>query len=473
MFVEKRMIKYLKIIIVALCCTACRPQQQVDKVDLSTHEIHFDPEGGKAEVQVVATSFYRSLIYADWAECDFVQDDKLVITAAPNDSTSRNGKILFICGSDTAILSLSQSHKDEFSILPESVNFSYRGGSEQIYIKCYTDWSVKEKSEWIVAEPSQGSGPQYISINVQETENQTATTGEITFTSQGKEITVTIQQQAKPFIKFERENIDVDGDENDISILYLTNTDFQITNENQWIRVTNHDTVSRIISLEILRNMEYTKREGSIRFTCKQDTAIYSTLTINQGEKIDHPALGFEEGYTLNVSSRIPFTLHPIFTDMSDTTLIWRSDSPDIANVDQNGAVTVLGTGECRITITNTYHNVSAEILLKIRLLADSMTVMLGNQNMSINTTAVRFPGEKMTIQVLLHPEDSYSGDIICFSSNPESVKTDGLNVECISEGMSTITVESLYHELSYSFKIIVIQTTSSGTPEGSSLCLP
>jgi hypothetical protein len=467
------MIKYLKILIIALCCIACKPHNEADKVDLSTHEIHFDREGGKAEVQVVATSFYRSLIYADWAECDFVQDDKLVITAAPNDSTSRSGKILFLCGSDTATLSLSQSHKDEFSILPESVNFSYRGGSEQIYIKCYTDWSVKKKSEWITAEPAQGSGPQYISIDTQQTESPTPITGEITFTSQGKDITVRIQQQARPFIKLERDNIDVDGDQSNISILYLTNTEVVITNENNWIRVTNHDTISRKLSLNILRNMEYAKRVGTIRFTSLQDTSIQSTLTINQGVKIDHPALGFEEGYTLNVSSRIPFTLHPIFTDMSDTTLIWRSNSPDIANVDQNGVVTVLGTGECRITITNTYHNVSAEILLKIRLLAESMTVMLGNQNMNINTTAVRFPGEKMTIQVLLHPENSYSGDIICFSSNPESVKTDGLNVECISEGTSTITVESLYNKLSYSFKIIVIQTTSSYTPEGSSLYLP
>lgn len=467
------MIKYLKILIIALCCIACKPHHEADKIDLSTYEIHFDREGGKTEVQIQATSHYRTLIYSEWIECNFISDDKLILIAPPNDTTARSGKILFICGSDTATLSLRQSHKEEFSIHPESINFSYRGGSEQIYIKCYTDWSVKEKSEWTVVEPSQGSGPQYISINVQETENHTITTGEITFTSQGKDITVRIQQQARPFIKLERDNIDVDGDQSNISILYLTNTEVVITNENNWIRVTNHDTVSRKLSLYILRNMEYNKRAGSIRFTSLQDTSIHSTLTISQGEKIDHPALGFEEGYTLNVSSRIPFTLHPIFTDMSDTTLIWRSNSPDIANVDQNGVVTVLGTGECRITITNTYHNVSAEILLKIRLLADSMTVMLGNQNMNINTIAVRFPGEKMTIQVLLHPENSYSGDIICFSSNPESVKTDGLNVECISEGTSTITVESLYNKLSYSFKIIVIQTTSSGTPEGSSLCLP
>ena len=142
---------------------------------------------------------------------------------------------------------------------------------------------------------------------------------------------------------------------------------------------------------------------------------------------------------------------------MTDTSLIWRSDNPQIANVDQNGKVTIYGTGECRITITNTYHNVSAEILLNIRPTAESMTVMLGNQNMNINTTAVRYPGEKMTIKVLLYPEDSYDGDIICISSNSEVVKTDGLNVECISEGMATITVESLYHKLSYSFRIIVI----------------
>ena len=468
------MIKYLKILIIALCCISCRPQREVDKIDLSTYEIHFDREGGKAEVQIHSTSHYRTLIYAQWAECDFVSDNKLILVAPPNDSTARNGQILFICGSDTATLMLSQSHKEEFSILAENLTFGYNGGSEQIYIKCYTDWSIKHKSDWVNAEPSHGSGPQYMTIGVQQTENQTPTTGEITFTSQEKEITLNILQQAKPFIKFETENIDTDGDERDTSILYLTNTGVDITNENQWIRVTRHDTVSRIISLEILRNMEYNKRVGTIRFTSRQDTSIYSNLTINQGEKIDHPALRFEEGYTLEVSGRDPFTLHPIFTDMTDTSLIWCSDRPQIANVDQNGVVTVLGTGECRITITNTYHNVSAEILLNIRPVAKGMTVMLGNQNMNINTTAVRYPGEKMTIQVLLDPEDSYYGDIICFSSNSESVKTDGLNVECISEGMATITVESLYHNLSYSFKIIVIgHSTSSYTPEGSSLYLP
>ena len=77
---------------------------------------------------------------------------------------------------------------------------------------------------------------------------------------------------------------------------------------------------------------------------------------------------------------------------------------------------------------------------------------------MNINTTAVRFVGEKMVIEVILHPESSYNGDIICYSSDPEVVKIEGFNVECISEGTATITAESLYNGLRSSFKIIVIK---------------
>jgi hypothetical protein len=85
------------------------------------------------------------------------------------------------------------------------------------------------------------------------------------------------------------------------------------------------------------------------------------------------------------------------------------------------------------------------------------MTVMLGNQDTNTNNTAVRFVGEKMAIRVILEPENSYMGDIICYSSDPQIVKTEGFNVECRSEGTATITVESLYHKLSHTFKMIII----------------
>lgn len=82
---------------------------------------------------------------------------------------------------------------------------------------------------------------------------------------------------------------------------------------------------------------------------------------------------------------------------------------------------------------------------------------MLGNQDMVKNNTAVRYPGESIAINVILDPENSYMDDIVCISSNPKTVEIDGMLIKCLATGSSTITVESLYHNLRYSFKIIVI----------------
>ena len=454
---KKSMTKLFKAFILALCIVSCRPQQ-IDRIKLSVYDMEFAQEGGEIQVGVISSSKWSVNKQAEWIEVTYTTDSECTLIISPNDTLDRSDSVLFICGTSTAALHISQKHSDVFDILPDTTHFSYKGGDTDIKILCYDQWHIETDSDWIIPDVTEGIGPQTITLTILESFLPNESKGSVIISSSEKKITLEITREARPFVKLDKEKIEIDGDQHDTSLLYLTNDRIIIINNTPWIRTVHHDTLSKRLTLEILRNREYQKREGDIRFICLQDTAIYSTLTIIQGEKIDHPELGFKEGYTLDVSSQAPFTLHPIFTDMTDTTLIWTSDRPEVAKVDQNGVVTALETGECKITITNTYHNVSAEILLKIRLVADSMTVMLGKQNMNINTTAVRFVGEKMVIEVILHPESSYNGDIICYSSDPEVVKIEGFNVECISEGTATITVESLYNGLRSSFKIIVIK---------------
>lgn len=450
------MIRYLYIFILLLCLCSCSKRHHVDHIDISTYEIHFDREGGDAQVQVSATSQWRTVVEARWLRCRYISEGIYHLTAPANDSAARAGHILFICGSDSARVDITQEAGKHLSLAPERVTLSHRGGVDTLLLTCYTQWSISSKSEWIGTDSTNGEGPQKVAIKVSPNESAEESSGSVTFISEDLERTAYITRLARPFIKLDKESVQIDGDGGYITSLYLSNYPVEVVNPTPWIRTVNHDTLSHTIYIEVLRNMEYEDREGSITLRSSNDSLIFTTLTIRQGEKIDHPAVEFAEGGKMEVGSREPFTLHPIFTDMSDSTLIWSSENPDAATVDQNGVVTVIKSGTTVIKALNPHHNLTAEIALDIKLIAEGMTIMLGNQNMVENPVAIRFLGETQKVTAILHPSDSYNEDIICYSSAPDIVSVSGMEIKCIAPGSATIYVESQYNQLQRSFKVIV-----------------
>lgn len=450
------MIRYLYIFIAILCLCSCSKRHHVDHIDISTYEIHFDREGGEAQLQVSATSQWRTVVEAKWLKCRYISEGKYHLTAPANDSAAKRGHILFVCGSDSARVDITQEAGKHLSIAPERVTLSHRGGVDTLLLTCYTQWSISSKSEWIGTDSTNGEGPQKVAIKVSPNESAEESSGSVTFISEDLERTAYITRLARPFIKLDKESIQLDGDGGYITSLYLSNYDVEIVNTTPWIRTVNHDTLSHSIYMEVLRNMEYQERVGSITLRSCSDTLIYTSLTIRQGEKIDHPAVEFAEGAKMEVGSREPFTLHPIFTDMSDSTLIWSSENPDAATVDQNGVVTVIKSGTTVIKALNPHHNLTAEITLDIKLIAESITIMLGSQNVTENPVAIRFLGETQKVTATLYPADSYNEDIICYSSAPDIVSVSGMEIKCIAPGSATIYVESQYNQLQRSFKVIV-----------------
>lgn len=448
--------RHLKLLIIVLLCSACRHHHATGKIELSRNEIAFSHDGGEADVELYTTSLWRVEAKASWLSLYTVSYGKYRLCAPANDSTARSGHILFISGTDSARLDVAQSPSKEFSLSATEISLSHRGDAEEITVKCYDQWAIKDKSTHIHTDITEGTSPSPVTITADPNTKTSDIPGFITFVSDGKEITADITQLAKPFVTLDKETLHIDGDGGDIKSLFLTNYNVKVINDSPWIRTVHHDSVSNILYLEILRNMEYREREDTITLKCTVDTSIFADLRIIQGEKINHPALEFEEGYNMGISSRESFTLHPIFIDMYDSTLVWSSSATEIASVDQNGKVDIYDTGTTRITIKNQYHNVSAEITLDIKLMANSMTVMLGDQDMNSNPVAIRFVGESQKMEFILHPDNSYNEDIVCFSSEPNIVSVSGSTLNYIAPGTATIYVESQYHQIRQNFRIIV-----------------
>ena len=441
-------------IIILFAAGGCHPIEE--GFSISEHEISCGPEGGIFEITVSGRQDWVSDNTQKWIDIKR-KDGLMVVSVCGNDGGERQSVIRISAGKIHEDIYLVQSCSEKVEVSCRSIEADWTKADYKIGLECYTKWEAESSADWIKPDVTAGEGPAEIMVYIEENHEVLKRSGTIKFKGVGDTLTVNIIQKESPSIELETSVLETDGDGGTYFILYMTNTEVETSTECPWIRIIDSGSNINKVDFEILRNPEYAPRAGVITITSKEYPQVFKTITVRQGKKIDHPALSFEEGSFMDVSSRDGFTLHPIFTDMSDKELVWSSDNPETASVDQAGRVSIKGSGICEINIANHYHDVTASIRLNIRLTATSMTVFLGAQNMKETSMAVRFPGEKMEIRVEMDPSDSYKGDIIMISSAPEIASFKGYVLECLAPGKAVIYVESAYNNITESFTLIVL----------------
>ena len=444
-------------IIIALLITAgCDHAPQNLQLEVLPETIQAPMEGGEYQVAVSGPADWVTDNTSAWISIS-KSSGSASVTVRENPGADRQAVITFTSGRSSASLTVIQEHSDIFEISRDAIHAGYKGGEFPVEVKCHEPWTIGTCPDWITADIGSGDSPQIITLSVKQSYEQKGRSGKIEFICSNRVLGIEAAQDPSPYIAVEKDEVTFDGDGGNMQVLYISNTDVMIDTENEWIRLIETGKEEKIIYFEVMRNTG-SRREGAITITSTADSEYSKTITVRQGEKIDHPEIRFEEGYSMDLSERKTFTLHPIFTDMSDRSLRWTSDSESVASVDQEGNVTVHTGGICNIAARNAAHGVSATIQLNIRILATSMNIALDSQDMQQNPTAVRYLGEVLTIGVTMSPDDAYTGDIVCISSDSEVAGIEGIRVRCISPGTATISVESLYHGLRKSFTLIILE---------------
>ncbi len=429
---------------------------EVPILEINPEQIECPSEGGKFEIVLQGPHDWVTDNTADWIDIQ-KENDSALVCIEPAKGADRQTRIMFKSGSQRDFLYIRQYGAHIFSLSATEIETDYKGGSFIVSVECHEPWTVSCDSEWITTDIDGASSPQDVTLNIAASHEKESRKAEVRFVRADETLSVVVTQGPGPYIALEKEIIEVDGDGGTFRILYISNTDVAISTSDEWLRLIGGQEGQQKIAFEILRNTAEA-REGSITITSVADPEYGKTLRIKQGPKIDHPALSFEEGFSIDIRKRGSFVLHPVFTDMTDHSLIWTSDHPETASVSEDGTVTVHTSGICSISARNRIHEISASINLNIRLEAESMKIMLDSQDMEANPLAVRFPGERLTVKPILEPEDAYTGDIICTSSNPSVASVDGLTIKCLAPGSVTISVESLYHGIRKSFSLLILE---------------
>lgn len=444
------------ITILALLAAGCRKDVSEEPLLLSTDIIECGREGGKYSISVSGPQDWITDNTSDWISID-KRKGLAEIEIDANTGAEREAVISLYTSGSKASVTIIQECSDIFTINVTSHHSPYKGSDFEIEVVCYEPWAVENTNSWISTDISESCTPETVHVTIDQSFEQEDRTGLIHFICGSRVHSVILTQDPSPYIALEKSEIAIDGDGGVIETLYLSNTDVIITPEDNWIRhIDSGEEVKKAV-FEVIRNLS-DERTGHVRITSAADEEYFKILTIRQGAKIDHPNITFREGNYIRIQERAIFYLNPVLEDMTDTRLIWSSSSPQTASVEDDGRVTVHTGGRCTITARNAFHEVSASITLDIMLFAEEMTIMLGNQDMSLNPKAVRFPGEVMTVTVKMIPEDAYSDDAVCISSDPETASVTGMEIRCLKAGQATITVESLYQNMKRSFNLIVLE---------------
>ena len=435
----------------------CRDSIPETGLEVLENRIEFGREGGEFEIPIKGRPDWTTDNTADWISIRKYGRSAVVI-ADENPGSARHAKVGFkLDGQTYDYLEVTQESSDEFSVDKSEIRIGYKGGHAIINLICFYEWTAETESEWIQIDKHTGNKPAQIIVEFAFNPHKEERQGVIYIHSNDKTLTINIQQALSPVVELEQSEVEFDGDGGQKSVLYMSNTEVIITCENDWIRLIKTDQSIKKVSFEAKRNLG-DSRQGIIRITSADAADKFKENVIKQGPKIDHPALSFEEGTKLEISETGTIHLHPIFTDMTDLSLSWKSSDPLIASVEDSGVVHIHSGGTCVITARNPYHAVEASISLDIKPKATAMHVMFGMQNMNENPVAVRFPGEKMTITVTMDPSDAYREDVTYFSTDESVANIVGNVIHCQNPGRTDIYIESVYQSIRQMYTIFVTE---------------
>ena len=444
------------IVIAIILLTGCRHKEQAEKKFVITpQEINCDYLGGEFTATMRCSNSWEVDQSPSWVEVIKIDNSSANIIVKKNNSSERREKISFATKKAHAELTVIQSEYKKFSINCKSKDFNHLSNAFIVKATASGAWKLQSDSHWIYTVKKSFEGSGEIKVYIKPNREKKERNGNLFFIQDTDTLKVEIKQLAYPFIEIVRESVSVDGDGGTFDILFLSNYKVDVTCDQEWIRIIKLSS-SNVISFEVLRNMEE-DREGSVKITTEADKNIYRTITIKQGPKIPHPNLRFKEGSELKVTDNAAFKLHPIFEEMTDYELVWSSSNPDVASVDKGGNVYVHKTGQCTITAKNYFHDTETKIVLDIKLRAENVNIMFGNQDMMAVPVSSRLTGEKIPVIVTLTPEDSYAEDFIFYSSNPEVAEFENNILHCHKSGKTDIYIESSFNNFKYSFSVYVI----------------
>lgn len=187
-------------------------------------------------------------------------------------------------------------------------------------------------------------------------------------------------------------------------------------------------------------------------------------VTVEQGVKIGITSVTLDKtDLTLDVNDteKLTATVNP--NDATNKTVTWKSDKPEIVEVDSNGNVTVKAAGTATITATADGKSASCKVTV------NGQTTTVPVQSVGLNTNKVELSvGEENKLVATVTPEAAANRDVTWNSSKPAVATVDSTGkVVAQAPGTTTITVTTVDGNKTATCEVTVKETPVAVTGVG------
>ena len=162
-------------------------------------------------------------------------------------------------------------------------------------------------------------------------------------------------------------------------------------------------------------------------------------VTVEPGVKIGVTSVTLDKtDLTLDVNDKATLTATVNPNDATNKTATWKSDKPEIVEVDSNGNVTAKAAGTATITATADGKSASCKVTVN----GQPATVPV--QSVELNQTTLELKaGNTATLTATVSPEGATNKDVTWTSDKPEIAAVEGGKVTAVNEGTAIITAKA------------------------------
>ena len=162
-------------------------------------------------------------------------------------------------------------------------------------------------------------------------------------------------------------------------------------------------------------------------------------VTVEQGVKIGVTSVTLDQtDLTLdaNGTAKLTATVNP--NDATNKTVTWKSDKPEIVEVDSNGNVTAKAAGTATITATADGKSASCKVTV------NGQTATVPVQSVGLNQTTLELKaGNTATLTATVSPESATDKTVTWTSDKPEIAAVEGGTVTAKAAGTAIITAKA------------------------------
>jgi len=201
-------------------------------------------------------------------------------------------KLLLLLSLSILVYSCTKPIPDLEITSATSLAFSKKGGSQNISMTAYSDWTAKCDAGWVTLSPASGTAgtdgvPSTIKVIVKENTEYDDRTGTISITSNGKIFTVTVTQATQTAIILSEPEQTVDFHACDVAVKGQANVaiSVDIPSSCTWVSYNPSKALSDFTyTLNVQENPNSSAREVTITFS-NSDTDDSDSFTITQEGK--------------------------------------------------------------------------------------------------------------------------------------------------------------------------------------------